>query len=155
MQLVTLDELTRLATDFAETLRGGEVVLLEGELGAGKTTFVQAVCRALGVQDTVTSPTFAMMNVYEVRRDEGSQPARPNGRSGGVWRVMHLDLYRLKSARELAALGLEEYLAQSDTLTFIEWPDAVEGVRWNATHRIQLTVTNALERSLDIQTLKQ
>lgn len=132
MPIVTLDELKRLATDFASTLRGGEVVTIEGELGAGKTTFVQAVCNALGVKDTVTSPTFAIMNTY----------------SGSALEVVHLDLYRLKSARELAALGLEEHLGQPHTVTFIEWPDAVDQVQWNATHRIQFTCFSETERSI-------
>jgi tRNA threonylcarbamoyladenosine biosynthesis protein TsaE len=128
MSVVSLDELTQVAKKFAASLQGGEVVLLEGELGAGKTTFVQAVCRALGVESTVTSPTFAIMNLYK----------------GSAFKVVHLDLYRLKSAQEVASFGLEEYLNQPGIVTFIEWPDAVEGVRWNATHHIQL-----LTRSLD------
>lgn len=135
MPIVTLDELKRLATDFASTLRGGEVVTIEGELGAGKTTFVQAACNALGVKDTVTSPTFAIMNTY----------------SGSALEVVHLDLYRLKSARELAALGLEEHLGQPHTVTFIEWPDAVDGVRWKATHCVRLQVISSGEHSVSIE----
>ncbi len=135
MPIVTLDELKRLATDFASTLRGGEVVLLEGELGAGKTTFVQEVCNALGVKDTVTSPTFAIMNTY----------------SGSALEVVHLDLYRLKSARELAALGLEEHLGQPHTVTFIEWPEAVEGLQWNATQHVHLRVTSSGTHKIEMK----
>lgn len=127
------EQTKRIAADLAATLRGGEVIALEGELGAGKTTFVQGLCEALGVTGPVTSPTFAIMNVH-----------------AGKFRVTHLDLYRLKSAREIAALGLEEFLGQPDTVTLIEWPGAVDGVEWKPTHAVRLAAVSPTERSIDI-----
>ncbi|MEI6511585.1 MAG: tRNA (adenosine(37)-N6)-threonylcarbamoyltransferase complex ATPase subunit type 1 TsaE [Candidatus Uhrbacteria bacterium] len=126
-------ETQAIAAQLAATLRGGETIALIGDLGAGKTTFAQGFCAALGVTATVTSPTFAIMNVYE-----------------GRFRVVHLDLYRLKSAREIAALGLEEYLGQPDTVALIEWPEAVDGVQWNANVTVRLSAEGESERTIDI-----
>lgn len=127
------EETKRVAADLAKTLHGGEVIALEGELGAGKTTFAQGLCEALGVTDTVTSPTFAIMNVYQ-----------------GRLRVVHLDLYRLKSTREIAMLGLEEFLGAPDTVTLIEWPGVVEGVEWKPNVNIRLATVSPTERAVEI-----
>src|SRR5215208_4741128 len=94
--------------ELAGRLRGGDVVLVSGELGSGKTTFVRGACRALGVEGPVTSPTFTIGQVL-----------------GGSPEVAHLDLYRLGSmAGEDPAL-LEDYLTP-DRVGFVEWPAAVE-----------------------------
>ena len=127
------EETKQVASDLAATLVGGETIALMGDLGAGKTTFAQGFCAGLGVTSAVTSPTFAIMNVYE-----------------GRLRVVHLDLYRLKSAREIAALGLEEYLGRPDTVTLIEWPEAVDGVQWNANVTARLSANGETERTIDI-----
>lgn len=127
------EETKAVAADFAASLAGGEIVALAGELGAGKTTFTQGLCAALGVTDAVTSPTFSIMNVYH-----------------GRLRVVHLDLYRLKSTREIAMLGLEEYLGAPDTVALIEWPDAVEGVEWKPNATVRLTSLSATEREVEI-----
>ena len=116
----------------AESLRPGAVVLVAGELGSGKTTFVRGACRALGVDEPVTSPTFALGQVYLGRRD------------GRPLEVAHLDLYRLASlAGEDPAL-LEDYLTPA-RVGFVEWPAAAEpelarlarGVRVAARVRIE------------------
>lgn len=99
--LVGIGATQAFARDLAATWRAGEVVLIDGPLGVGKTTLVRALLRALGWDGEVRSPTFNLIHVYEV------QPP-----------VAHCDLYRVESAR---GLGLEEYL--DDHLVLIEWPD--------------------------------
>ena len=91
------------AAALAARLRAGDVVLLHGELAAGKTTFVQAVAAALGSPDQVTSPTFMLAQFY----------------AGGRVPVLHVDTYRLTSVTEFRDLGLEEHFAESVTL--VEW----------------------------------
>lgn len=91
-------------------LRAPRVVTLSGELGAGKTTLVQAICRGYGVTEAVTSPTFALVHEY----------------AGGATPVHHLDLYRLRDRRDLLQLGWEE-LINDDALVLVEWPERAEG----------------------------
>jgi tRNA threonylcarbamoyladenosine biosynthesis protein TsaE len=94
----------RSAADFAATLRAGDAVALEGDLGAGKTTFVAAVARALGNADEVASPTFIFRHRYA-----GAPP------------IEHLDLYRIEDPAEAVELGLEDAFSP-DAITFVEWP---------------------------------
>ena len=88
------------------------IVALSGELGAGKTTFVQGVAATLGIRETVASPTFVIEKVYEL--------------GGQKWeRLIHIDAYRLKSAHELEVLGWKEITADSANLILLEWPERV------------------------------
>ena len=93
-----------MAEKIARTLRGGEVIVLSGELGAGKTAFTKALAAALGVKETVLSPTFTMVKEYK----------------GENLSLYHFDLYRIEDAAELEELGLDEYFS-SDAVTVIEW----------------------------------
>lgn len=103
-KIASIDETYALASDIAGELEGGEVILLEGDLGAGKTTFTKGLAKALGVKEEVTSPTFTILNVYE----------------DGRLKLNHLDMYRVESADELAELGIEDCFAD-DSVTVIEW----------------------------------
>ncbi len=106
--LKNIEETKRFAADFVKELRGSEVVILSGELGAGKTTFVQLAAGILGVKHRVNSPTFTLLQHYQTKDKT-------------IKLIHHLDLYRLDSEKELAALGLEELLSQPHTVTFVEW----------------------------------
>ncbi|HWC27722.1 MAG TPA: tRNA (adenosine(37)-N6)-threonylcarbamoyltransferase complex ATPase subunit type 1 TsaE [Solirubrobacteraceae bacterium] len=99
------DETEALAADLARRLRPGDVVLVSGELGAGKTTFVRGACRALGVESAITSPTFTI-----ARRYEGAVP------------ISHLDLYRLGDLADEDPALLADELAE-DRVAFVEWPE--------------------------------
>ena len=107
--LNNLKETKKLAKEFAYSLNGGEVVLLVGEMGAGKTTFAGLVFDALGFKGIVNSPTFTIMQQYMVKK----------------FKLVHFDLYRLENTEEGYNFGLEEYILNRDinTITFIEWPD--------------------------------
>lgn len=96
-----------LGARIAERLRPGDVVLLRGELGSGKTTLIRGACRALGVSTPVTSPTFTIGKRYD----------------GGRLRVSHLDLYRLADLEGEDPALLADYL-DSESVAFVEWPDA-------------------------------
>ncbi len=104
--------LSRLGDALAEAIRSGDVVLLVGELGAGKTTFTQHVAAALGVVEPVTSPTFTIAHTYQ------AGPAAP------VRSLMHLDAYRLGGADDLDAVGLFDVLDEG-AAAIIEWGDIV------------------------------
>lgn len=107
-----IKETQKLAKKFAKMIKGGDVVLLNGDLGAGKTTFTKFVAKALGVKDEVTSPTFTIMKEYEGRRVK----------------VLHFDMYRLEDADESTGFGFEEYIKNRDynVIIFIEWSERVK-----------------------------
>ena len=93
-----------LAADGAKTLRAGDVILLHGELGAGKTTFTKGLAKALGIEETVTSPTFNYVKEYQ----------------GGRLPLFHFDMYRVSDADEVYELGLEEYFYRGGVVV-VEW----------------------------------
>ena len=99
----SVEETLAIAEDFAARLKGGDIVLLHGDLGAGKTTFTKGIARALGVEEVVTSPTFTIVKEYE-------------GRS---LRLYHMDMYRLDG--DITELGIEDYLGRKDGVSVIEW----------------------------------
>ncbi len=115
-------ETMRIAARFARSLRGGEVVLLEGELGAGKTTFVRGMARAFGIREPIRSPTFTLMHIHRIANRK-SQIA--NRTIGAVRRAIryfvHVDAYRLRGPAELRRIGIEEYAGKRDTIVVIEW----------------------------------
>jgi tRNA threonylcarbamoyladenosine biosynthesis protein TsaE len=119
-------ETERLAADFARRLRPGDVVLVSGELGSGKTTFVRGACRALGVTAPVTSPTFTIGQVY-----------------AGPVEIAHLDLYRLS---EVDPSILEDYVTP-ERVAFVEWPLELPG----ATYRVRLEHAGGDRRTLTIE----
>lgn len=92
-------------------LQAGDVVRLEGDLGAGKTTFAQGVCAGLGVTSPVLSPTFTILHIYE----------------GGRLPVYHIDAYRLEDEEEIAQLGLEEYL-EGQGVSLVEWAEKIQPI---------------------------
>jgi tRNA threonylcarbamoyladenosine biosynthesis protein TsaE len=105
--LVSLPQIEELGATVANALVAPALVTLSGELGAGKTTMTQAICRGLGITAPVTSPTFALINEYE----------------SATGRVVHCDLYRLETAKAVASLGLDDLLADPTAIVLIEWPE--------------------------------
>jgi tRNA threonylcarbamoyladenosine biosynthesis protein TsaE len=123
-----------IAQTIAEILRPPRVVILSGELGAGKTTLVKGWVEALsaGRAEDVTSPTFTLVHEY----------------SGPRAKVYHLDLYRLETERELATLGLEEMASQPDALLLIEWGEKFPSVVERADAEVAMSQLEGDERSL-------
>ena len=122
----------QLATALAES--GQTIVAFEGEMGAGKTTLIRALCAELDVKDDVSSPTFALVNEY---RDGHGQP------------VYHFDFYRLDSAEEAAQLGAVEYF-DSGYLCLVEWPARVAELLPSVRLAVELVVTGPQTRELII-----
>ncbi len=107
-RLKSRDETVLFGREFASRVNAGSIVALRGELGAGKTTFVQGFLQGLGIEDTAQSPTFTYLQIYENR-------------------VYHFDLYRLRSEKEFLALGFEEFLHENK-IVLIEWPERIENL---------------------------
>ena len=101
------------ATDILEKCGDRRVFAFNGKMGAGKTTFIKQLCEAMGTEDIVNSPTFAIVNVYEVEA------------KGERQEVYHFDCYRIKDLREAMDMGTEEYL-YSGNYCFIEWAEMIE-----------------------------
>jgi len=112
----SVEETWAVAREFAATIRPGDVVCLEGDLGAGKTTFTQGLAAALGAEGRVTSPTFCIVREHPC-------PKIPHGITG----IVHMDLYRLKSADDLEAIGWEDYLSKGAVIV-VEWPERAEEI---------------------------
>jgi len=131
MEARSLDAFRQQAREFTLSLGPGSaarLVTLTGELGAGKTTFVQEVARTLGVEETVSSPTFVIEKRYELRGQTFAH-------------LIHIDAYRLKSEEELLKLGWHELLADSGKLIFLEWPERVPRLIPEAAVRVQIDIT--------------
>lgn len=101
------------ARDVARLLKPGMVLALQGPLGAGKTTFVQALAQAMGAHKTPKSPTFSMLRTYAVKQ-------------GKIRRLLHVDAYRIEDERDLIPLDLDEELADGDAVLVLEWPENVK-----------------------------
>lgn len=110
IEIESLSELPKVAEAVLGELRGRSVVLFRGPMGAGKTTLISRIAAALGAEDTVTSPTFALVNQYE---GEGGR------------RIYHFDFYRINNVEEALDLGYEEYF-YSGELCLVEWPEKIE-----------------------------
>ncbi len=108
-----LSQATATAQKIAKGIKGGEIFALIGELGSGKTTFTKALGEALGVRQTISSPTFVMMQQFEIA-----------SRTPKLF-LYHLDLYRTKNFAEVKSLGITEWWGHSETVTVIEWADKI------------------------------
>lgn len=109
LQSSSAEETVRFGRRFASSLRNGDVVALYGELGTGKTHFISGVCNGLGARGHVASPTFTLINEYPAERCT----------------VVHIDLYRINSRPEVAALGVEEYFNEGN-ICLIEWAERMQ-----------------------------
>ena len=129
------EQLTEVAEALLDALDGRTVVALRGEMGAGKTTLVRALAEHLGVEDQVTSPTFALVNQYEGANGE---------------RLFHFDFYRIDDEREAFDLGYEEYFYSGD-LCLVEWPEKIERLMPDEVMEVRITVESPTERTFEIE----
>ncbi len=117
-----IENISDAARQFVDAIGDSRVFAFYGSMGAGKTTFIKAVCEQLGVDDVITSPTFAIVNEYE--SDE--QP------------IYHFDFYRIKRLEEVYDMGYEDYF-YSGSLCFIEWPELIEELLPDDAVRVSIT----------------
>ena len=125
IQIPSLDKIADAAREFVEQIGDKRVFAFYGGMGAGKTTFIKAVCEQLGVKDAVTSPTFAIVNEYA--SDFGP--------------VYHFDFYRIKNLGEVMDLGFEDY-AYSGNFCLMEWPELIEDLLPDNTVNVHIAETS-------------
>ena len=130
IKIKNLDDIRQAAREFINNIGSHRVFAFYGKMGAGKTTFIKAICEELGVEDVITSPTFAIVNEYTIDHSpltiDHSSNAQPmvNGQWSMV-NVYHFDFYRIKKLEEVYDMGYEDYF-YSGSLCFIEWPELIE-----------------------------
>ena len=138
MKTIAIDSLGSIdaaAKEFAAALGENRIVAFYGSMGAGKTTFISALCRHFGVEDDVCSPTFTIVNEY--RAADGDS-------------IFHFDFYRIDSLKEAVVIGFEEYL-YSGSLCLIEWPEKVEQLLPEETLKVKITATGDESRIIEIE----
>jgi len=119
-----------LATEYAKTLKANDVVLLNGDLGAGKTTFTKGIALGLGIQDSITSPTYAYMNDYDGK-------------------LFHFDCYRLTSGEDAEALGLTDYF-YANGICVIEWSENIKSVLPQNCKIVNITTISKNKRRIEL-----
>ena len=141
----------RLGVRLGELLRGGELLLLEGQLGTGKTTFTQGLAQGIGITEDISSPTFTLLKEYDGRERQAIS-TRESGQISAAQVVArpalyHFDLYRLDDPEEILDLGFEDYFYSSGVCV-VEWADKAD-LLWPTEHlRIRLKMLNETKRGL-------
>lgn len=113
IKIESLDRIHEAAKQFIDNMGKGNVFAFYGKMGAGKTTFIKAICECLQVDDVITSPTFSIVNEYYSNKLDDS--------------IYHFDFYRIKKVEEVFDMGYEDYF-YSGRLCFLEWPELIEGL---------------------------
>ena len=123
IKITDIEHIREAAREFINQIGDRRVFAFYGKMGAGKTTFVKAICEELGVEDVITSPTCAIINEYSTDSDES---------------IFHFDFYRIKKLEEVYDMGYEDYF-YSGALCFIEWPELIEEILPEDTVRVSIS----------------
>ena len=134
IEINSLDELDTVAEAVINSLDGRTVVAFDAPMGAGKTTLISRIAALLGAKDSVTSPTFAIVNQYE----------------GTEHTIYHFDMYRIERVEEALDFGSEEYLSSGD-LCLVEWPEKIEPLLPNDTMVVRIEILSDTARRFEIQ----
>ncbi len=135
LKIESLDKINETAVEFIRAMGDNTVFAFVGGMGAGKTTFIKAICENLGVEDVINSPTFSIVNEY--RSESGEL-------------IYHFDFYRINKIEEVYDFGYEDYF-YSGSLCFIEWPELIEPILPKDTVTVHITVNDDGSRSVKIQ----
>lgn len=138
IKIQSLEHIHEAAREFIAAMGDNTIFALYGKMGAGKTTFIKALCQELGVEDVVTSPTFAVINEY--RSDIAGEL------------IYHFDFYRIKKLEEVYDMGYEDYF-YSGALCFIEWPELVEELLPGNTIKVTIEELEDGSRKLTMENL--
>lgn len=130
----SLNETKKIAADFAKTLKPGDVICMYGDLGAGKTAFVQGIAEGLNIQDYITSPTFTIVNEYF-----------------GDLALYHFDVYRIADCDEMYEIGFDEYI-YGNGVSVIEWAELIEDIL--PKNRYNVTILKDMSKHDDYRTIK-
>ena len=122
IKINNIDEIGKAAKAFISAMGDNTVFAFYGKMGAGKTTFIKAVCEELGVTDVINSPTFAIVNEYEYGSGDS---------------IYHFDFYRIKKEQEVYDIGYEDYI-YSGNLCFMEWPELIENLLPDGTVKVTI-----------------
>ena len=134
IKIESIEKINEAAKEFIKVMGDNTVFAFRGEMGAGKTTFIKAICEELGVEDVITSPTFAIVNEY---------------RSNSGELVYHFDFYRIKDESEAFDFGYEDYFF-SGSLCFIEWPERIESLLPHDVVNVTIKKDENEERTISI-----
>ena len=129
IKIQDIEHIREAAREFINQIGEKRVFAFYGKMGAGKTTFVKAICEELGVEDVITSPTFAIINEYSITSTPSPLPST----------IYHFDFYRIKKLEEVYDMGYEDYF-YSGALCFIEWPELIEEVLPDDAVRVHIEV---------------
>ena len=131
IRIENLDNIRAAAHEFIQNMGDAHVFAFYGKMGAGKTTFVKAICEELGVEDVITSPTFAIINEYTAAPKTSDLSLQTSA-------IYHFDFYRIKKLEEVYDMGYEDYF-YSGALCFIEWPVLIEEILPDDAVRVNIT----------------
>jgi len=137
-----LEQTHSLAGDFLKSLKSNKmaiVILLYGDLGSGKTSFVQGIAKRLGLKDNIISPTFVIEKIYKLPKNQKFK------------QLIHIDAYRLDSYTEMLALGWNDILKNPDNLIFIEWPERIKEILPKGAKKIFFTFLDEQRRMVEIK----
>ena len=134
----SLDNIKEIATAFWKSAGDARVFAFHGDMGAGKTTFIHALCDVKGVKDVVGSPTFSIINEYVYKENRTDK------------KIFHIDLYRLKDEEEAIQAGVEDCL-YSDHICLVEWPERAPGIFPEDTVHVYIDITDSTHRKLRIE----
>ena len=137
LTIKSLDTINETASEFVKAMGGKTVFAFRGEMGAGKTTFIKAICERLGVGESVNSPTFAIVNEY---------------RSDSEELIYHFDFYRINKKEEAYDFGYEDYF-YSGSLCFIEWPELIEDLLPHDVVNVSIKELESGEREIVVENL--
>ncbi|RKE00207.1 tRNA (adenosine(37)-N6)-threonylcarbamoyltransferase complex ATPase subunit type 1 TsaE [Marinifilum flexuosum] len=134
LKINSLEDINSVAAEFIKLVGDKRIFAMHGAMGVGKTTFVKAICEEMGVQDTINSPTFAIVNEYHTAKENI---------------IYHFDFYRIDDVQEAYDFGYEDYF-YSDAMCFIEWPEKIDSILPNDTVEVHFNEEADGSRSIRI-----